>query len=167
MSTFNNNLGPLSSNTKPKAFLEIALVLAALEARASTTENPLNSINVTFDAEARTSSIAATVPISASLNPAGQVVIQAENYLGADYPFSGNGGDLKATSYPGAFLEMAQIVAAAEKAVTVNQPNNVTISFDLEGGIATVTAALPISININANGEPVVVATDYLPTQPS
>lgn len=55
------------------------------------------------------------------------------------------------------------MVGGAEKEVTVNQPNNVTIAMDLEGQTATVTATLPISALLNEDGSLKVMAIDYLP----
>lgn len=164
MSTFNNTATGLQATTKPAALLELAVLLSECEKNASTTDNPLNNIAITFDVEAGSAAIAATLPIIASLSQLGQIVVSAANYLGAEYVFNGNpNSDIRASHPPGAFLEMAQLVAVSEQAVTINPPNNVTISMDLEGSTATITIALPFTVGTNANGQPVIVATDYLP----
>lgn len=164
MSNFNNSGTGLRSTNIPAAFLELAVFLSETERTASTAENPLNNITITFDAEARSAAIAATLPIKAILSESGQIVVSAINYLGATYVFNGNANsDIRATHPPAAFLEMAQIVAGAEQKVTVNQPNNITISMDLEAGTATITAALGFIVTINATGQPIITVVDYLP----
>lgn len=163
MSTFNNGGGALHSTNKPQALLEMAHALASTERAASTADVTLNNITISMDLEAQTATIAATLPIAAALNSSGQVVVTASNYLSASAFNPGSGGDLHATNYPAAFLEVAQIVAGAEQAVATNQPNNVTIAFDLEAGAAAISASLPISSSIDSSGKISVVASDYLP----
>lgn len=165
MSAFNNG-GTFSATTKPAALLEIAKRLSDIETANSTPDVPLNNVTITFDLEANTAAIAATLPIQPTISPSGQIVISAVNYIGPGGSYQpGANGDLHTAHWPGLFLEVAQLVGGAEKAVTVNQPNNVTIAMDLEGQTATVTAALPISATISANGSLNVAAADYLPDE--
>lgn len=163
MSTFNNGGGSLKSTTKPAAMLEIANLLANAEAAASTTDNPLNSISVTFDLEAKLAQISATLPIGVAIGTAGNFYGGASNYIGVSAAYVPGNGDLKSIDLPAAFLEMAITVNIAEKAIVTNPPNNVTVSLDLENSQATVTASLPISMSVNASGEIVSHAVDYLP----
>jgi len=165
MSVFNNGGGTLKATTKPGALLEVAHSLSNAEKAASTPDNPVNNITITLDLEANTAALAATLPVAATLNAAGEVVIAAGDYLSGAAPFNGGtGGDLKAVNMPAAFLETAQVVAGSEQAVAVNTPNNVTISMDLEAQIATITAGLPITTTIDATtGKVIVTPTDYLP----
>lgn len=163
MSTFNNGSGQIQSTNLPAALLELAEVLSLQEALLSTIDAPLTNITVTLDLEANSAGITASLPIAATINTSGNIVLAATNYIASSTYVVGSGGDIRATSVPGAFLEIAQLVSAAELAVAVNPPNNVTIAFDLEGQLATVTAALPISAAIDASGKILTTATDYLP----
>lgn len=163
MSTFNNGGGTLKSTNKPAAFLEIAHLINETERSASTVDVTLDNVTVAYDTGARTSSISATLPIGASVNSSGQIVVSATNYLGGTAFNPGASGELKAISYPAAFLELAQIVAAAEQAITPTAVNNVTIAIDLEGLSATVTATLPVVPSLDSAGKPVFTATDYIP----
>lgn len=164
MSAFNNGGGSLKSSNKAAALMEVALYLGDAERQASTIDNPINNITIGFDTDARTATITATLPIGSTLNPSGQVVISASDYLGGGFAFNGGaGGDLKATHPAAAFLEMAQIVSASEQSITVNTPNNVTIALDLEGNSAAVAATLPITVSVDGNGRALITATDYLP----
>lgn len=163
MSTFNNGGGTLKSTNKPAAFLELAHILNEAERAASTADVTFNNLNVAYDAEARTATITASLPVGSAINSSGQIVITATNYLGTA-PFNvGTGGELKGSHSPAAFLEMAQLLASAEQAVTPTPPNNITIAVDLEGLLATVTATLPIVPSLDSAGKPVMTATDYLP----
>ncbi len=162
MSTFNSGGGTLKSANKPQALLEMAHALASTERAASTTDIPLNNITISMDLEAQTAAVTCTLPIAAALNNSGQVVVTASDYL-SGYAFNPGSGDLRAINYPAAFLEVAQTVAVAEKAVVTNPPNNITIAFDLEAGTAAISATLPVISAIDANGKISVAATDYLP----
>lgn len=163
MSTFNNGGGSLKATTKPAALLEVAHQLSNAEKAASTADEPINNITITFDLEANTAAIAATIPVAAGLNSAGNLVISASDYLGGTAPFNAGAGDLKATNLSAAFMEVAQIVAGSEQAIAANTPNNVTLAMDLEGGTATITSALPITTVTDATGKVIVTAADYLP----
>lgn len=163
MSIFNNGGGSLKSTTIPAALLEVANLLAVSEAAASATDDPLNNISVTFDLEARLAQITATLPINISTGNAGNFYGGASNYIGEAAVYVPGTGDLKSIDLPAAFLEMAIMTNLAEKAVVIDPPSNVTIALDLENLVATVTASLPISMSVNANGEIVSQAVDDLP----
>jgi hypothetical protein len=60
-----------------------------------------------------------------------------------------------------ALLEVAQMIGAAEAALTT-PANNVQIGFDLETATATINGDLPVSIDSNATGV-AINATDYAP----
>jgi hypothetical protein len=74
------------------------------------------------------------------------------------------GTNIKSTNKPAGLLELAHLLQADELAVPADtRPNNVTISYDAEAATATVTATLPITFSLDANGKPVATATDYIP----
>lgn len=163
MSTFNNGGGSLKSTNKPAAFLEIAHLTNEAERAASTVDVTLDNVTVTYDTGARTTSVAATLPVGSAINSSGQIVVSATNYLGGSAFNPGTSGELKATTYPAAFLELAQLLATAEQAISPTPVNNVTISVDLEALTATVTATLPVVPTLDSAGKPVFTATDYIP----
>lgn len=67
-----------------------------------------------------------------------------------------------ATTAPGQLLMVAQGIQALELAIDpATRPNNVTITPDLENGTATITATIPISPTVSANGI-TFTAVDYL-----
>ncbi|MFK0733475.1 MAG: hypothetical protein ACIWVG_20365 [Gloeotrichia echinulata HAB0833] len=159
MSTFNNGGGTLKSINKPAAFLEIAHLINEAERAASTVDVTLDNVTVTYDTGARTASISATLPVGGNINSGGQIVISATNYLGSSAFNPGTSGELKAANYPAAFLELAQLLASAESLTTTN---NISISIDLEGLTATVSATLPVVPTIDASGRPLFTASDYI-----
>lgn len=74
------------------------------------------------------------------------------------------GTDIKSTNKPAGLLELAHQLQANELSVPAEtRPNNITISYDAEALTATITATLPITFSLDANGKPVATATDYLP----
>ncbi|MEH2146255.1 hypothetical protein [Nostoc sp.] len=162
MSTFNNGGGTLKSTNKPAAFLEIAHLVNEVERAASTVDVALDNVTINYDTGARTAVISATLPVAGSISSSGQIVITSSNYLSGSIFNPGIGGDVKGANYPGAFLEVAQLLSASEKAITPTPPNNITIAFDLEELTATITATLPIVPTLDGSGKPVFTATDYL-----
>jgi hypothetical protein len=163
MSTFNNGGGTIKSTNKPSAFLEIAHLINEAERTASTVDVTLDNVTITYDTGARTAAINATLPVGSTINSSGQIVISASNYLGGATFNPGTGGEIKASSFPAAFLEMAQFLASSEQVVTPTAPNNITIAIDLEALTATVAATLPVVPTVDSAGKPVFTATDYLP----
>lgn len=70
---------------------------------------------------------------------------------------------LQARHKPGALLELAMDLQAHEQSMPSPQLNNVNVTFDSESGTASITATLPITFSADGYGQPIVVATDYLP----
>lgn len=78
----------------------------------------------------------------------------------------GTGSDLSSSTIPAALLEMALLTSQAEDAQNIANPNdpainNTIVTFADDGSIS-ITANLPGSYAIGADGKPVVTATDYL-----
>lgn len=169
MSIFNpGSAGTLSSTQIPSAFFEVCRALDAAENLrngANPGLPPRRNLSTTVSFDTGTIAIAATIPVEVSVQASGSIDIKASDYLGATYSvFNAGGGDLKSDTLPEALLELASILAAAEKAVTPtdSQPNNVQIQFDLETGSATVSANLPFTTSAATNGDVTVHAIDYL-----
>lgn len=74
----------------------------------------------------------------------------------------GTGGDLKSVTLPAALLEVAQKAQVAEQSLTVPK-NNVTVSINGEGTVATITASIPIAMVPSATtGALQITAVDYI-----
>lgn len=73
----------------------------------------------------------------------------------------GTGGTLKSTDLPGALLETAQLTQIAEQGMSTPK-NNVSVSLNSEGTVATITAQLPVTTTVSTDGSIKVVATDYI-----
>lgn len=161
--------GSLKATNLPAALLEAAILLDQAEASrngANPTLAPRQNITVTADLGTRTAAISATIPAVFSTNNAGAIVVDASDYLGATYSgfTPGTGGQISSTDRPSAFIEVAQALANAEKQVLPvdDQPNNCVISFEQETQSITVSATLPITTSIDADGSLVIDALDYL-----
>lgn len=76
----------------------------------------------------------------------------------------GTGGDLKSTTVPAALLEMAGLAQSEELAIAADvRPDNVSITYDAETQVATITATVPATFAVDSTGKIVLTATDYLP----
>ncbi|MEM9926769.1 MAG: hypothetical protein AAF915_23980 [Cyanobacteria bacterium P01_D01_bin.50] len=72
--------------------------------------------------------------------------------------------DLSSATQPAALLELAFQLQASEITIPEEtRPNNVTITVDAEEGTASISATLPVSFSLDASGQPVLTATDYIP----
>ena len=169
MSVFNPGAaGTLKSTQLPSALFEVCRALDAAENTrngANPGLAPRRNISTTVSFDTGLISVAATIPVTPSIGAGGLIQLTASDYLGAPYStFANGGGDLTSDTLPEALLEVANLLAAAEKAVTPaeNQPNNVQISFDLETGSATISANMPFTTTAADNGDVTVHAIDYL-----
>jgi hypothetical protein len=169
MSTFDpGDNGTLKSTQLPAALFEICRALDAAENTrngANPGLTPRRNISTTVSFDTGTIAVAATIPVTPSIGAGGLIQLAASDYLGAPYStFVNGGGDLASDTLPEALLEIANLLAAAEKAVTPaeNQPNNVQVQFDLETGSATISANMPFTTAASANGDVTVHAIDYL-----
>lgn len=160
--------GTLKATTLPSALFDAARALDAAENLrngANPGLPPKRNIATTISLDTGTISIAATIPFNTSLGPAGQSILVPSDYLGAPYSdFIDGGGQLNSAHIIGAFVETAQTVAAAEKAIqpVEDQPNNVQIAVDFETQTITVSAELPFNTASEADGDVVIKAIDYL-----
>lgn len=78
-------------------------------------------------------------------------------------PFVNTGSDLKSTHLAAAFCEVAARLQTAELAISPElRPNNVQVSQDLEARTTSVSASLPVTIGLNATGNPILQASPYL-----
>jgi hypothetical protein len=159
--------GSLKAVTLPSAMFEVARLLDSAENTrngANPGLPPKRNLATTVSFDTGTIAVAATIPFVASLDSAGQTVLAPTDYLAAPYStFVPGGGDLKSTNVIAAFVELAQLMAAAEKAVTPveDQPNNVQISTDFETQAITVSCNMPFTTATEADGDVVIRATDY------
>jgi hypothetical protein len=158
----------LKSDNKPAALIEAALLLDAAE-KARNGNNPgitpKNNVSLIFSSDDGTANIAATLPVEVSVGADGGVRYLPKDYLGGGYAAFTPGGDVTATTAMAAFVQVAQILSAAEKAIqpTEDQPNFVQVESSSETGTITVTAALPYNATIDATtGAMTVTALDYL-----
>lgn len=157
----------LKADTIPAALVEAALLVDAAEkARngANPGITPKNNISLTFSSDDGTANIAATLPADISVGADGGVRYLPKDYLGGSYAVFTAGGAVTATSVMAAFVQVAQILSAAEKAIqpAEDQPNFVQVESSSETGTITVTAAVPFTSTIDAAGALIITALDYL-----
>jgi len=154
MATFNRGTGgTLKSTVLEAAFLEICEYVQPLE-----TDLNLNNVTVTYNSDALTAAVNATIPVSSTIGAGGSIIYTATNSLSD--PFLNGGGTLSATHGYAAVLETAKRLQAAEAGLTT-PINNISVTINDEAGTATIAANLPISIAVNTSGKPEIVADEY------
>jgi hypothetical protein len=158
----------LSSDTLSAAFIEAARILNDSESTRNAANPgvaPKNNVSMTADFDGRTLNTTLALPIIQTFDTSGKIIIAAQDYLGSTYSaFTVGTGQAKSVTKMGAVLEIAQILAAAEKAVTpeTDQPNNIQITYDFEAQIANITATTPFTPSIGTLGEITLTALDYV-----
>lgn len=167
MSTITTTGSSLKSDTLPAALLEAALLVDAAEKSrngANPGIAPKNNISINFGSDDGTCAIAATIPVDVTVGASGAITYSAKDYLGGTYTSFVAGGDVTATHRIAAFVQVAQLLSASEKNVqpVEDQPNNVQVESSSENGTITVSANLPVTATIDANGLVVFEAVDYL-----
>lgn len=157
----------LQSDTIPAALIEAALLVDAAEkARngANPGITPKNNISLTFSSDDGTANIAATLPVDVTIGTDGSVKYLPKDYLGGTYAVFTPGGAVTATSRMAAFVQVAQLLSAAEKAIqpAEDQPNFIQVESSSETGTITITASLPYTSTLDAAGSLLITALDYL-----
>jgi hypothetical protein len=167
MSVISTTGSSLKSTNIPAALLEAALFLDAGEKNrngANPGLAPKNSISIVISSDDGTVNISATLPSDVTVGAGGTLIYNAKDYLGGTYAAFTAGGDVTATTRMDAFVQIAQMLSNAEKAVTPveDQPNFVQVESSSESGNITVTATLPYNGTILAAGTLEVIVLDYL-----
>lgn len=157
----------LKADTIPAALVEAALLIDAAEkARngANPGITPKNNITLVFSSDDGTAQIAATLPVDVSVGTDGSVRYLPKDYLGGTYAAFTPGGAVTANTVMSAFVQVSQILSAAEKAIqpAEDQPNFIQIESSSENGTITITAAVPFTSVIDAAGSLTITALDYL-----
>jgi hypothetical protein len=157
----------LNSDTLPAAFLEAALFLDAgekLRNGANPGITPKSFVTASFSADEGVVTIAASLPVDVTVSADGAVSYTAKDYLGGTYAAFTAGGAVTATTRMAALVQVAQLLSAAEKAVqpVEDQPNFLQLESSSESGTISINAALPVSSSIDANGNVLFTAIDYL-----
>lgn len=154
MATFNpGTSGTLKSVKLESAFVEICEYLQDPEAAAN-----LNNVTITYNSDALTAAINATIPVTSTIGTGGAVTFAAVNALSDT--FVGGGGTLSAAHGYAALLECAKRLQIAESGLST-PINNVSVTINDEAGTATITANIPITIAVNASGKPEITAVEY------
>ena len=155
------------STNLPAAVFEAAVFLDNAEKTrngANPGLAPKNNIQLTISSDEGIATITAVLPSEVSLDGTGSISYNAKDYLGGTYAAFTSGGDITVASAMDAFVVVAQKLSSAEKAVTPteDQPNFIQIDSSSESGSITVTATLPYTGTILANGQLQVTMIDYL-----
>jgi hypothetical protein len=166
MTAINTTGSSLKADTKAAAFLEACILLDVAE-KTRNSANPgiaaKNNVSINFSSEDGVAAITVQLP-SAPTSTASGLVYTPTDYLGGAYGAFTAGGDVTATTAMAAVSQVASILSAAEKAVqpVEDQPNNIQIESSSETGFIVVTATVPVTQSIDADGNIKFVALDYV-----
>lgn len=106
--------------------------------------------------------IDAILPVLISLGTNGEVSFTAnESELNLLTYSNPAGGGILASGVAGSLLEIFQKLSIAESA-SLSPANEVTISYNAETALATITASLPISFAVLTSGNVSISATAYI-----
>lgn len=134
----------------------------------NTTINTTNAQNVqsSFNANGLVFNGTFSLPISQVLDSNGFITLQALNYIPAATFSAGSNGTFTSNNPAQYLLEILIYMQNFEKDTTHNpqQKNCVSSSFDTDTAIYSGTVNLPIATSIDANGNIVFTATEYLAT---
>lgn len=158
----------LKSDFLAGAFVESCRLLNQAEAARNAANLGVaakNNITMSASFDNNVFTISAALPVSVALDTSGKPVIDVTDYLGSTFSaFVVGTGAAKSTDLPSLVLEMAQKLSAAEKSVSpvTDQPDNIQIDISLETGLATISANIPYTPSIDADGAVTLTAQDYV-----
>jgi hypothetical protein len=154
---------PLISTDLISGFLEASQQLSDAEKLLS-----LNNVQVSYDAEDLQASISASLPIITASTAEG-LSIEVRDFApiaGFDAGTAFEGG-ATVTNPSKALAIMAEQINRAELALeaagqTLPDGAGVGLSASFDNAVLTISATLPLTISINAQGQPVMAAVNYL-----
>ncbi len=166
MAAFVNTGSDLDSVFLVSAFVEACRKLNQAEnARnaANTAVTPRQNIQMSANFDGNAYTIAASLPFTISL-VSGKPQINATDYLGAPYSdFVKGTSEVSSTTLPALVLELSQKVNALELSVPeADRPNNLTIEYSSDAGVATIAATIPFTPTIGTAGEVTLTAIEYV-----
>lgn len=150
----------------PAVFLEAARILRREESLLTT---PLTNVSIVFNAAGDRCTVNATVPSVVTLDATtGNAVYATSNYTnyGDDLTLTGTPLASKGVNHVAEALVVAglELDLAERAAIAANKtiPTGVAVDISQTPSTTTISATLPISIDLNASGQQVVVAQNYL-----
>lgn len=156
----------IKSDTVEGVLHEICTLLQVYEFSALNNPNALNNIIGQHLQDSKVFTCNYTIPVQQQLNALGQIVYSAVDYLSDLVFIPGTGGTFKSTTCAGYLMEAIIYCQNLEQNVAKNpnRENNITGSFNTDSTTFSGTIDLPVSVSINASGDVVYVANEYLLT---
>lgn len=147
--------------TLRSAYWESALLEAAilLENAIATAPNAaaINFVGSAFDDTARTVTVTANIPVDFNRTPDGSILIAASPFVVT--PFTG-GGDIKSSTLPAAFLEIAQTIKNLE--LNSNLPQRLSLTYNAGRNFVAISATLPTTRTIISDGSLDILVVPYI-----
>lgn len=144
--------------------LEMCVYMQTLERYIPSNPTGKDNIQISLNLNDMTTAISFSIPAEQSIDSSGKVTLSAVEYL-QNVTFSpGTGGTFKSTTLCQYFLEVVTFLQIKENNTISNSQliNNVTSTYDADDKLFTGSATLPIGINFNDDGHPVIYAASYL-----
>lgn len=152
------------SGTAEGHLLEICTYLQKQEKNLTSNPTGKDFFQITYNLNDMVTGISFAVPAEQSIGSSGQVLTTASDYLQGITFTPGTGGTFKSLTLSQYFLEVVTFMQIKEN-TTANNPqlvNNVSSSYDADDKLFSGSISLPISVNFDDNGHPLIIATEYL-----
>lgn len=152
------------SITAEEHLLEICTYMQNQERNLSSNTTGKDFMQVSYNLNDMVTGISFSVPAEQSIDTAGKVVTNAIDYLQNISFTPGDGGTFKSITLSEYFLEVVTFLQIKEGSNTTNPQlaNNVSSSYDADDKLFSGSISLPLSVNFDVNGHPVIIATQYL-----
>jgi hypothetical protein len=166
MTAFVNTGSDLKSATYSAAMTELCVLLLNAETsfNAANPTRIRNNVQLAFDLDQKVFAGTVTVPVSVTVGTNGQPQVIATDYLGAPYSaFVPATSDLDSTNLPAAALELAHKVQALELTLSeAERPNGVSVVYDFETGIGSITLNIPLTVSVSSTGVVQINSVNYV-----
>ncbi len=159
--------GTLRSRTAEGQLQEICAYLEIGETTVSLNSSGIDNVVVTHFQNSATFTANFTIPVKQFINPGGQVVYAADDYLETLAFLPGQNGTFKSITCAGYFVELVIYMQNLERNPTTNPQNKnyITGTFNSDSTIFSGAINLPIELSIDERGRVVYTAKEYLTTQ--
>ncbi len=152
------------STTAEALLVEICTFLQNKELNTLSNPTSKDYVQISYNLNDMTTGISFSIPAEQSIDATGQVLTTAIEYLQGVTFASGDGGTIKSTTLSQYFLEVVTFLQIKENNSTTNPQsiNNISSTYDADEKLFSGSINLPITVNFDDAGHPMIIATEYL-----
>ncbi len=152
------------SLTAESHLLEICTYLQNKERNVTSNPTGRDYIQISYNLNEMVTAISFAIPAEQSIDSSGQVLTTASEYLQGITFTPGTEGTFKSTTLNQYFLEVVTYLQIKENNLTTNPQtvNNISSSYDADDKLFSGNVTLPITVDFDTSGHPIILATEYL-----